>query len=82
VKCEDSSPDACRYLGIRNSPGKTYYFTVNNVLNSALAWNVVVWMVLNELREMVMNTAFFSYLSTIMLKYAFKMLEKTISKAK
>ncbi len=39
-------------------------------------------MVLNELREMVMNTAFFSYLSTIMLKYAFKMLEKTISKAK
>lgn len=73
----------------KKSPERKYHFTVNDISKSALARNVVVWMLLDELmnldgedeREIVLNTVFFIYLSTMLPKYAFNMLEETISKA-
>jgi hypothetical protein len=74
---------------LKGSPERKYHFTINDISKSALARNMVVWMLLNKLteldeedeREMVLNTVFFIYLSTLMPRYAFEMLGETISNA-
>jgi hypothetical protein len=74
---------------LKGSPKRKYHFTVNDIAKSALARNLVVWMLLEivaataeaDERQRVLNTVFFVYLSTMMPSYAFEILEETISKA-
>jgi hypothetical protein len=65
---------------LKGSPKRKYHFTVNDIAKSALARNLVVWMLLERVaaavdsdeRQMVLNTVFFVYLSTMMPRYAFR----------
>ena len=74
---------------LKGSPKRKYHFTVNDIANSALARNLVVWVLLERVaatvdadeRQLVLNTVFFVYLSTMMPRYTFEMLEETISEA-
>jgi len=74
---------------VKGSPKRKYHFTVNDIGNSGLARNIVVWGGLERVaatvdadeRQLVLNTLFFVYLSTKMPRYAFEMLEEKISKA-
>jgi hypothetical protein len=74
---------------LKGSPKRKYHFTVNDIAKSALARNLVVWTLLERVaatvdadeRQMVLNTVFFVYLPTMMPRYAFEMLQETISKA-
>lgn len=70
---------------------KKYHFTVNDVHKCAIARDMIIWMLLDELSgiknkqsddaAMILNTVFFLYLSTMMPAYAFEHLNKTPSKA-
>ncbi len=74
---------------LKSSPKRNYHFTVNDIAKSALARNIVVWMLLERVsmavdadeRELVLNAVFFVYISTMKPRYAFEMLEETILKA-
>jgi hypothetical protein len=74
---------------LKGSPKRRYHFTVNDISKSAVARDIVVWMLLEKVvgsgnedeKESALNAVFFVYLSTMMPRYAFKMLEETILKA-
>jgi hypothetical protein len=73
---------------LKGSPKRNYHFMVNGIAKGALARNFVVWMLLERVamtvdadeRELVLNTVFFVYLSTMMPRYAVEMLDETTSK--
>ena len=70
-------------------PKRTYHFTVNDIQKSALARDLIIWMLLDELSKLksmpeqaaleILNTVFFIFLSTVMPSYAFAQLHKTSS---
>jgi hypothetical protein len=69
---------------------KLYHFTVNDINGYAIARDLVVWMLLQDLSEtdsdsdeadQVLNTLLFVYLGTMMPDHAFKQLHQTIDKA-
>lgn len=74
---------------LKGSPERKYHFTVNDISKYALARDIVVWMLLERVEktthaneeEMLLNTVFFVYLSTMMPSFAFEVLEETIAKA-
>ncbi|KAH8665117.1 hypothetical protein BGZ60DRAFT_516386 [Tricladium varicosporioides] len=62
---------------------RTYHFSVNDISKSAIARNLVLWMMLDELSDleeggedavMLMNTMYFVYIGTMMPGYAFEQL--------
>ena len=70
-------------------PKRQYHFTVNDIQKAALARDLVIWMMLNDLSNLdiasgeamqLLNTLFFVYSSTMMPSYAFRQLNSTIAK--
>lgn len=71
-------------------PKRSYHFTLNDIQKSAIARDLIVWMLLDDLSnldvdseeaDMILNTVFFIYISTMMPGYAFKQLNATIERA-
>lgn len=71
-------------------PERSYHFTLNDIQKSAIARDLIIWMLLDELSllnmasdeaDMILNTVSFVYLSTMMPRYAFDYLNVTIDKA-
>jgi len=64
--------------------------TVNDIAKSAISRNIIIWMLLEDLSEidpgsdkaeMVLNTVFFIYISTVMPPYAFDQMTNTVDRA-
>ena len=71
-------------------PERTYHVTVNDIAKSAISRNIIIWMLLEDLSEidpgsdkaeMVLNTVFFIYISTVMPPYAFDQMTNTVDRA-
>ncbi|KAF4632283.1 hypothetical protein G7Y89_g5844 [Cudoniella acicularis] len=74
----------------KQAPHRTYHFTVNDIAKSSIARNLIIWMLLEDLSHldmdsyegtMILNTIFFIYMSTMMPAYAFEQLNQTIERA-
>ncbi|TVY92831.1 hypothetical protein LAWI1_G006042 [Lachnellula willkommii] len=71
-------------------PERSYHVTVNDIAKSAISRNIILWMLLEDLSgvepgsdksEMLLNTIFFIYISTVMPPYAFDQMTNTIDRA-
>lgn len=69
---------------------RSYRVTVNDIARCAIARNLIVWILLDDLSEansesneasMLLNTIFFIHISTMMPPYAFNQLNSTIDHA-
>jgi len=66
---------------LKGSPKRRYHFTVNDIAKTALARNLVVWMLLERVAATVDTDERQLVLNTMMPRYTFEMLEETISEA-